>query len=301
MNVLKGSVNEIDTDRPLLGLALGNSHLAAVRLAYTQTANRPEGIGLDFLASGQAGLADIAIDQGDLVATSPTTAADFLRFGTRARIPLADYDFFLVVGLGFNVYGLEPIYREHRCIGLKNWQSFDSKRSLVSEAAMRKMIATGLYNCLSARVANLIRQNSDKPIFQQAQPRPAESLLQQKRYPSLRRAVVRGDAQALSALFETAAPLACLHHYLPQPPETLSEGLLTATAFTGNAPRLTADPASLQRQPDEDFLHANAAYGARVLHHLGQALASPRKPSQGHSIKQPLNQSEASRRHSIRK
>lgn len=275
MNVSKSPLPSASGKRPLLGLALGNSHLAALRLAYAQTENRPEGIDLDFLASGQAGLADIALDRGDLVATSPTTAADFLRFGARARIPLADYDFFVVVGLGFNVYGLEPLYREHRCIGLKGWQRADPKRSLVSEAVMQQMIATGLRNCLSFRVADLIRQGSDRPIFQQAQPRPAETFLSQKRYPSLRRAVACGDSQALSAIFERAAPLACRHHYLPQPPETLREGLLTDTAFTENAPRLTADPARVQRQPADDFLHANGAYGARVLHRLGQAFATP--------------------------
>lgn len=275
MNVLKNSMPATNSERPLLGLALGNSHLAALRLAYTQTENRPEGVVLDFLASGQAGLADIALDQGDLVATSPTTAADFLRFGARARIPLHDYDFFLVVGLGFNIYGLEPLYREHRCIGLTSWQTADPKRSLVSEAVLRQMIAAGLRNCLSARVADLIRQGSDRPIFQQAQPRPAETFLLQKRYPSLRRAVARGDAQALSTIFEFAARSACVHHYLAQPPETLSKGLLTATAFTENAPRLTADPARIQRQPADDFLHANVAYGARVLQRLGQAFARP--------------------------
>lgn len=275
MNVPKSSVHSANVERPLLGLALGNSHLAALRIAYAQTENRPEGVVLDFLASGQAGLADIALDQGDLVATSPTTAADFLRFGARVRIPLAEYDFFLVVGLGFNIYGLEPLYREHRCIGLNGWQRADPKRSLVSEAAMRQMIATSLRSCLSARVADLIRQGSDRPIFQQVQPRPAETLLQQKHWPSLRRAVARGDAQALSAMFELAAPTACLHHYLPQPAETVREGLLTARAFTESAPRLTADLAKIQRQPADDFLHANAAYGARVLHRLGQALRKP--------------------------
>jgi len=263
------------TERPLLGLALGNSHLAALRLAYAQPQNRPAGMALDFLASGQAGLADIALDQGDLVATSPATAADFLRFAARARIPLAEYDFFVVVGLGFNIYGLEPLYRAHRCFGLNDWQHPDPKRSLVSQAVMRQMIATPLRSCLSARVAALIRQGSDKPVFQQAQPRPAETLLQQKHWPSLRRAVARGDAQTLSAIFEFAAPSACVHHYLPQPPETLRKGLLTATAFSENAPRLTADPARPQRQPADDFLHANAAYGAQVLHQLGQAIARP--------------------------
>lgn len=275
MSVLKTSAHVIGSDRPLLGLALGNSHLAALRLAYTQTKNRPEGIVLDFLASGQAGLADMALDNRHLVATSSATAADFLRFGGRERIPLADYDFFLVVGLGFNVYGLEPLYREYRCIGLTNWETADPQRNLVSEPALRQMIATSLRSCLSARVADLIRQGSDKPIFQQAQPRPAETFLSQKRYPSLRRAVARSDASVLSAIFELAAPLACVDHYLPQPPETLSKGLLTATAFTENAPRLTADPARLQRQPSDDFLHANAAYGARMLHHLGQAFTRP--------------------------
>ena len=260
-------------ERPLLGLVLGNSHVAALRLAYTQIQDRPPGLVLEFLASGQAGLAEIALDRGDLIATSPRTAADFLRFGARARIPLAEYDFFLIVGLGFNVYGLEPLYREYRCPGLNGWQSAHPKRSLVSEAAMRQMIAAPLRSCLSGRVAALLRQGSDKPIFQQAQPRPAETLLLQKHYPSLRRAVARGDAQALSTLFEQAAALACLDHYLPQPPETRHKGLLTAVAYTENAPRLTADPARLQRQAANDFLHANGVYGARMLHHLGQALA----------------------------
>lgn len=261
-----------DVGRPLLGLAVGNSHLAALHLAYTQIDKRPEGIALHFLASGQAGLADIALEQGHIVATSPKTAADFLRFGGRSRIPLANYDFFLVVGLGFNIFGLEPLYREYRCVGLKNWNRDERKRRLVSEAAMRAMIATSLRSSLSVRVANLIRQGSDRPVYQQAQPRPSKTILRQKQWPSLRRAVARGDAQALSTLFEIAASSACLHHYLPQPPETVVDGLLTAAAFTEGAPRLTANSGSLQQQPLDDFLHANSAYGARVLHQLERAL-----------------------------
>lgn len=272
MTILKPVVYSTEQTKPLLGLALGNSHLAALRLAYTQRENRPEGITLDFIASGQAGLADIALDQGYIVATSSTTAADFVRFGAREKIPIAEYDFFLIVGLGFNVYALEALYREYRCIGLKGWQNANQKRCLVSEAAMRQMIAAPLRGCLSRRIADLLRQGSDKPIFQQAQPRPSETLLLQKRYPSLRRAVSRDDAKFLGAIFEEAASLACLDRYLPQPPETVHEGLLTARAFTENAPRLTTDPARLQRQPVEDFLHANSAYGARILHRLGEAI-----------------------------
>jgi hypothetical protein len=274
MNTANSTEGEPNLKRPLVGLALGNSHLAAVRLAYSIEANRPKGINLDFLGSGKGGLADIELDHGDLVATSSATAADFLRFGGRERVPLGEYDFFLIVGLGFNVFGLEPLYREYRCAGLKKWQTADPKRTLVSQAAMKQMIATGLKTSLSARVANIIRQGSTKPIIQVAQPRPAENFLQQKRFPSLRRSIARGDAAALGDYFEAAAPLACIQHYLPQPPITVSQGLLTGATFTENAPRLTADDANLRHQSADDFLHANGSYGIQILHDLGLKLAT---------------------------
>ena len=255
----------------LRGLLLGNSHLAALRIAYAR--QPPAGLQLDFIASGQAGLADLAVQDGHLVATTPALQADLLRFGGVTSVPLAGYDFFVLVGLGFHLYGIEPLYRGFRCIGLQYWHVPHPRRQLVSVAMLRQMMVAQMQHCLSNRLAALLACAQPRPIYQHLQPRPGEVLLNlTKPFPALRRAARRPDGIVLSQIFEAAAPLACIGRYLPQPPQSIAMGLLTAAAFSAGSLRLTPDLRQKRPHPADDFLHANVDYGALALRQLAQTI-----------------------------
>jgi hypothetical protein len=81
----------------------------------------------------------------------------------------------------------------------------------------------------------------------------------------------RAEAASLSALFEDAAAQLS-PYYLPQPGESIADALFTADAYSAGSVRLTADLAAPVQHPANDFLHANASYGALALRQLGYAL-----------------------------
>lgn len=255
-------------ETPYRGLVLGNSHAAALRMAYASQTSRKSHYSLDFIVSGQSGLQDVSIEGRILSPTSDKTRADFIRFSGCESVKLDDFDFFLVVGLGFNVFVLEPLYREYICFGLKSWDQDHRSRQLVSQSLFKKMISNLLCETLSFKISKLIENSVKQPIIQLAQPRPSEILLNQKRFPSLRRALSQNDGEELSNLYEEAAADACLQHYLPQPPETRVKGLMTGMEFSKCAPRLSDNPKTLIIQPESDFLHANAFYGDCALNCL---------------------------------
>jgi hypothetical protein len=124
----------------LRGCVLGNSHLAALRFAAADCADLPSGVALDFIGSAQNGLADVALDGQKLRATSAATEADFQRFGNVSAVDLAAYDFFVLVGLGLNIYGLEPFYRSHRCYGMRHWHQETDTRMLVSRPVAQAIL-----------------------------------------------------------------------------------------------------------------------------------------------------------------
>ena len=98
----------------LRGCILANSHLAALRFAAARPGAIPTGFHLDFIGSGQAGLANTRVDGSKLRPTTPETAADFERFGGVCDIDLAGYEFFVLGGLGLTIFFLDRLYRRFR-------------------------------------------------------------------------------------------------------------------------------------------------------------------------------------------
>lgn len=258
----------------LRGCVLGNSHLSAVRSAAADPAHIPAGVAIDFIGSAQSGLADVALDGQHLIATSASTQKDFQRFGGVEAIDLTRYDFFMLVGLGLNLYGLEAFYRNYRCIGLHEWQNGSDNRQLVSRTVAQMIIGNRLQSCLAVRLAHMIGSAVDQPIFLQAQPRPNKVMLGPNgKYPTFRKMLRRKETQSLSALFETAAAQ-LTPHYLPQPSASIEDDLFTTATYCEGSARLTPEVGKPVLHPPDDYMHANTAYGVLVLQQLGQALVA---------------------------
>ena len=261
----------------LRGCILGNSHLAALRFAAARPGAIPTGFHLDFIGSGQAGLANTRVDGSKLRPTTPETAADFERFGGVCDIDLAGYDFFVLVGLGLNIFVLDMLYRRFRCNGMHQWARPDPDRPLLSRALLSAVLNAQMRQSLSLTLAARIRSASSAPIYLQCQPRPGLAMLDMKgKFPAFRRMRRQGDAQRLADLFEETAR-ALPETYVPQPPDTITDALFTADAFCQGSVRLTPDITAPVAHPTADFLHANADYGYLALHRLcSLARADPR-------------------------
>ena len=252
----------------LRGCILGNSHLAALRFASARPGAIPAGFALDFIGSGQSGLAHTRVQGNPLLPTSPETAADFQRFGGVSEIDLGRYDFFVLVGLGLNVFALDALYRGFRCIGMHHWQRPDPTRPLISRALMAQVMLAQMRQSLNVTLAERIRSGSSAPIFLQCQPRPGLVMLNIKgKFPAFRRMRRQGDDALMAAIFEAAARN-LPETYVPQPPETIADTLFTADAFCQGSVRLTADVTAPVAHPTADFLHSNADYGRIALQRL---------------------------------
>jgi hypothetical protein len=217
-------------------------------------------------------LAHVTVQGKSLIATAEATKADFQRFGGVDEINLAAYDFFVLIGLNLNVMVLDALYRAYRCFGLNNWDDPDDLRSLISRPLAEVFLANRLKASLNFSLAQMIRQTVDTPIFLQAQPRPGKTLLEPgNKYPIFRKMLLRQDTAALSALFEAAAKR-LPELYLPQPAKTIEDGLFTAAPYCQGSARLTVDLTKPVLHPANDYMHANASYGALVLQQLGERL-----------------------------
>ena len=108
-----------------------------------------------------------------------------------------------------------------------------------------------------------------------SQPRPSAAVLAgEGRFRGLRGVQRRGDALALSDLFDQAAndALHGLASYLPQPAGSIEQGLFTAQAYSAGALRLGNHDDPVQTHQADDHLHGNAAYGALVLDQIARAI-----------------------------
>ena len=145
-------------------------------------------------------------------------------------------------------------------------------RSLISRPLAEVFLANRLQASLNFSLAQMIRQTVDTPIFLQAQPRPGKTLLEPgNKYPIFRKMLLRQDTTALSALFEAAAQR-LPELYLPQPAQTIEDGLFTAAPYCQGSARLTVDLTKPVLHPANDYMHANESYGALVLQQLGEQL-----------------------------
>lgn len=247
---------------------LGNSHVAALRDAWMQHPGRWPGLTLHFLAAPKDGLLHTTVQDGRLVPTCDSSRTALLHSCGISDITLADHDGFVVAGASICLQSILPLYRDARWHGLPSFARDTDVVASISGAAAQAAMTAILQDRMGSILVSRLRANTDLPIVLTSQPRISAAVLRSPR-PEMRLhkvAIDHGDSNALGANFDTAAlglfaGLGC--RFLPQPPQTVSHGVLTDLAFMNGALRLTA--AMTQPQLKTDISHANALYGALLI------------------------------------
>lgn len=225
---------------------LGNSHAAALKLAWPAVASSLAGLRVTFFASRGTKLDSLAIADGTLASKVDSISKDIaFTSGGLDRIVLADFDLFVLYGLGLRGTLDRPdgvFYSE----------------SLLAQACVGQSKSVGL-NLLTK-----IRSVSSAPVFVGHEPLPSavtvESPAPERYLDDIRR--------ANRVVFE---PLDAT--LLPQPVATLSGSRCTRTEYSIGSRRLdVGDEISNELHGVHDRKHMNAEFGRPWLLSLINAL-----------------------------
>ncbi len=249
------------------GCVLGNSHVACLRAAWEAGAS--SAFSLDFVAAHADKLDGLEIARGRAIARTEPLRETLKKLRMRRSFQLDEYDFFLIIGCQISIFRAV-----HASLAMAVWPEEPGDRPLVSAACFEAALADALRETTGWRLASLLRQGTEAPIFLLPTPRPhAAVLFPESRFAGFRR-VSRDERGAwVAAAYERACAAAFdgLADVLHQPPDTVIRDLCTAPAYSEGSLMLAV---AQRHQREGDLLHANAAYGQVQLAQISTALAA---------------------------
>ena len=252
------------------GLVFGNSHSAALRLAWRNGQAGWPGLTLEFAAASGDSMASFVVQDGVLTATEQAAQDSLLALNGRNTFDLGSYDFFLISSGTPSMFHAVHLYR---AAGIAAFAGrVDAPRVLMSRAAFQAALVGVMQGMMGHQLAAKLAVMG-KPCFVTGHPRlSVVAKSDAKTYAGFLSVGKNGDAALLAGLFEAAAEdaFAGLATYLAQPPHTIEDHLFTADIWRRGAIRLT--PGDNVAQPGQDCLHANAAYGALLIDALNAAV-----------------------------
>lgn len=253
----------------------GNSHVAAIRSAWTEGAARWPDLQVHCIGAHRGLLLETEVRHGWLRPTSAEAKSAFARLGGGHGVRLKDYDAFVVAGGLVSLAHVVGLYRHMHWVGLNTTAAQTdltaSSKALVSRNAVLDTATHTYSNRMGPCFIRHLRPHTDRPIYLTAQPRVSADLLDSadptvQGHKQVHKA---DDGPALVALGTTAAERAIEKaggQYLSQPPETIQHHIMTDPGFMRGAKRLTADGQT--PQPPSDLRHGNANYGAALLNQI---------------------------------
>lgn len=258
-------------------LVIGSSHTAALRAALGA------GRGADPLPWGRMQVAFAAapdrapgalVIAGDhLAVPDPDAARQFRRICGRDRFALAAVDAIVFCGGLLAPHAVVRLWTEARWFPLPSARDLPQGLALLSEAAALAAAGAVARQALLWPLLAALQARGGTPLVALQGIRLSQDGIGTGRRMAGPTRIARGeDAAALSGFYDraTRAALEPLARVILQPQDTRSLGFFTAPAFCRGATRLSA--ADDMPQPDGDFLHGNAAYGARMLDAIAAAL-----------------------------
>ncbi|HWA91239.1 MAG TPA: hypothetical protein VG889_14475 [Rhizomicrobium sp.] len=233
---------------------IGDSHLAALKLAWNTLVQEFPDFTLDFFAAPGKTLDGLSVSDGQLVPGSHPLAGSLkLTSGGKSTIA-GDYDRYVIHGLELGVPAALEISRKYRAERhAKDW------RTPISDDCYAEAVRGAARATLAGRTLVKLRAITTAPIF--VCPTPMADARNQK----IRQAMVEtGEARDVVRLFvEGCERLARASEarFLSQPDETLeADGIGTKASLSSAPARFHAELAA-----KNDNSHMNTAYGEAVL------------------------------------
>ncbi|QLC22730.1 hypothetical protein HFP51_11400 [Parasphingopyxis sp. CP4] len=249
----------IDPAAPTVCL-LGNSHSQAYRHALASNSAPFDGVTLDFFSGNLAALQTLSV-QGDAFVTDHDGLCKRWSRNPphKAKIRPADYDAFVLVGLGVD-YMLAL-----RALAKLDLFSHSAGQRLISRAAFRAIIAENFKLSFAYFMVRNLREMTDAPIALIVTPRPGETLIERpaySRYTQDDGMAVIGEAGSMTEEVAYEIFGGDVRLVLPDPALSASSGLTRRDMMRSGGEEWDG----LEPHDDGyDHVHMNAGYARHML------------------------------------
>lgn len=250
-------------------LVLGNSHVAALRVAWKHERSRWPRLEIQFAAAHGQGQADLTIKNHMLAPKSQKVRENMMRVNGRAEYDLRDYDAFAISGGTPSAFHAIALYNQARFFGLPSLADFEPSKSwewsVLSRAAFQSALVGLMQNGSAMAIARTLVSTGKPCVIIQQLRVSLDCLSQPRKYAGFLRVKNNHDTGTLSRMLDesSTAAYAGLGNVLHQPHATRVHDIFTASEFRRGATRLTANDNALQ--PDDDFIHGNGKYGEAIV------------------------------------
>lgn len=245
---------------------IGNSHLAAIKLAWDDVAQQPHyrHMEMDFFSSPQNSIGELAYSDNRLMPTTPAMKKMLmLTSGGKESIDLAGYDCFLLYGLTLNAKNLYMLLQKHMpfSFNIANGAQCIS-RHLFSEVVFYRM-----QSFLAITMARRLTGYTSRPIYSCLAPHPAEKI-RHTDTPVWSQIEGEDNFRMMADTLDQGIARTNGHGFtlFRQPDHTVVDSIFTANEFSTDAPR------GLYKNfengySEDDTLHMNKNYGRALLDH----------------------------------
>lgn len=241
---------------------IGNSHAAALRGGMDLSPELNEKLAFDFFAAQSDLMREMELRGTVLVPTSELTKRRMsIVSGGKVEIETAEYNEFVIVGLGFNVLDAVNALKQYRLYGFQG--KGEEAAPYISRACFAALIESMLSASTSVYFARLLRSASRARIVVIPQPYPSADILKGGIW---KQAAESGLLTYVAQQYEDIATrlaksLQC--EILFQPSGTLLQEGITQAKYSVGSGRLGAEKTHMH--PPGEASHMNAAYGAVLL------------------------------------
>lgn len=236
---------------------LGNSHNAAVKLAWDEIKGAYPNVAVDFFSGAANSMKGLEVREGRIYPTSEQVREMFLAYAGHDSVA-PDYDAYFLVGLGFGLVPLMSLFAIHR--PPRFYCSEDGahliSESLLTESRLALIERSPAVNCL--RLVRTI--TSEAPVLMTPNPLPSIEILQTPAGAYWSGMELLEDcARYLDRAIDKLTDVV----YIPQPKATLEDEYFTKPHFAKDARLLK--PRWTRPTNEGDPYHMNATYGVHVL------------------------------------
>ncbi|HTT97361.1 MAG TPA: hypothetical protein VMF58_04890 [Rhizomicrobium sp.] len=237
--------------------------MAALKAGWPTISPEYPDVEMTFFAGSAQAMESLELDGNALVATTDALRKRLKTTSSGLASIANDYDAYVICGLGLNGQAAGQVHRILRA-GKKGSELSPDYQNKELPAALAEAVG----RVKAIRILDMLRRITDAKILLIAQPLRAESDVPAENAPS------RGMRWILSVFHSACEQLAKAHNatFMPQPLETLSDAsVATKAKFLPSQARLSPD------ESREDRAHMNGEYGAIVLRHALDVLATAPK------------------------
>lgn len=239
---------------------IGNSHLAAIKLAWDDVGHRYPELEVDFFGSRRDKLASAQLNGALIEPCDVTVKKTFLLTAGVPAIDTRKYDGFFIFSAGFSFTWLAQLYRQYRI------PRFNARSSyLISESCFERAGRSLLEATPAMHLVRLIHSvRDDAPIVISAEPLPAPPSKERAAHPLQEghdEASVYEIFQRICAGMET--PWLSIK---TQSDSTRFDTIFTKAEYSQGSVRLS--PGLNVEHSSDDRRHMNRIYGAEVISNL---------------------------------